>query len=97
MPTKPSKSLETFDNPQPGRDYTIRMRIPEFTCVCPKTGKVKVIAQNGLTDGSNGELDKCSEVCLRGSRIYVANIDLNLDGNTFDKPYTISVIDLKKK
>jgi 7-cyano-7-deazaguanine reductase len=37
--TKPSKSLETFPNPQPGRDYTIRMRIPEFTCLCPKTGQ----------------------------------------------------------
>ena len=39
MSTKPSKTLETFPNPQPGRDYTIAMRIPEFTCVCPKTGQ----------------------------------------------------------
>jgi 7-cyano-7-deazaguanine reductase len=39
MPTQPSKQLETFPNPQPGRDYTIRMRIPEFTCLCPKTGQ----------------------------------------------------------
>ena len=39
MSTKPSKALETFPNPQPGRDYTIRMRIPEFTCLCPKTGQ----------------------------------------------------------
>ncbi len=39
MATKPSKSLETFDNPQSGRDYTIRMRVPEFTCLCPKTGQ----------------------------------------------------------
>lgn len=39
MSTKPSKALETFPNPQPSRDYTIRMRIPEFTCVCPKTGQ----------------------------------------------------------
>jgi 7-cyano-7-deazaguanine reductase len=31
--------LETFANPSPERDYTIRMRIPEFTCVCPKTGQ----------------------------------------------------------
>jgi 7-cyano-7-deazaguanine reductase len=31
--------LETFPNPQAGRDYTIRMRIPEFTCLCPKTGQ----------------------------------------------------------
>ena len=35
----PSKKLETFPNPEPGRDYTIRMRIPEFTCLCPKTGQ----------------------------------------------------------
>jgi 7-cyano-7-deazaguanine reductase len=39
MPTAPSKHLETFPNPQPGRQYTIRMRIPEFTCLCPKTGQ----------------------------------------------------------
>ena len=39
MPTQPSKSLETFDNPQTERDYTIRMEIPEFTCLCPKTGQ----------------------------------------------------------
>ena len=38
--TRPSKkSLETFPNPQPDRDYAIRMRIPEFTCLCPKTGQ----------------------------------------------------------
>ncbi|MCU0970524.1 MAG: preQ(1) synthase [Gammaproteobacteria bacterium] len=39
MSTLPSKSLETFENPRPGRDYTIRIRIPEFTCLCPKTGQ----------------------------------------------------------
>jgi len=39
MTTQPSKNLETFDNPQPGRDYTIRIDIPEFTCLCPKTGQ----------------------------------------------------------
>lgn len=31
--------LETFDNPNSERDYTIRIRIPEFTCLCPKTGQ----------------------------------------------------------
>jgi len=37
---RPSKkSLETFQNPGSDRDYTIRMRIPEFTCLCPKTGQ----------------------------------------------------------
>jgi 7-cyano-7-deazaguanine reductase len=39
MSTAPSKNLETFPNPQPDRQYTIRMRIPEFTCLCPKTGQ----------------------------------------------------------
>jgi 7-cyano-7-deazaguanine reductase len=39
MSTAPSKTLETFPNPQPDRDYTIRMRLPEFTCLCPKTGQ----------------------------------------------------------
>ena len=39
MSTAPSKTLETFPNPQPDRQYTIRMRIPEFTCLCPKTGQ----------------------------------------------------------
>ena len=39
MATQPSKELETFPNPRAGRDYTIRIRIPEFTCLCPKTGQ----------------------------------------------------------
>ncbi len=39
MSTQPSKTLETFPNPTPERDYTIRMRVPEFTCLCPKTGQ----------------------------------------------------------
>jgi 7-cyano-7-deazaguanine reductase len=39
MPTQPSTQLETFPNPAVGRDYTIRMSIPEFTCLCPKTGQ----------------------------------------------------------
>jgi 7-cyano-7-deazaguanine reductase len=39
MTGKPGKDLETFSNPQPDRDYTIRIEIPEFTCLCPKTGQ----------------------------------------------------------
>jgi 7-cyano-7-deazaguanine reductase len=38
MPSKPSNDLETFVNPSEP-DYTIRMQIPEFTCLCPKTGQ----------------------------------------------------------
>jgi len=37
--TQPTRELETFPNPKPGRDYTIRIRVPEFTCLCPKTGQ----------------------------------------------------------
>ena len=33
------KSLETFLNPCPDRDYEIEMECPEFTCLCPKTGQ----------------------------------------------------------
>jgi 7-cyano-7-deazaguanine reductase len=39
MPSQPSTQLETFPNPRPQADYTIRMIIPEFTCLCPKTGQ----------------------------------------------------------
>ena len=39
MSSQPSKELETFDNPSPERDFTIRIKIPEFTCLCPKTGQ----------------------------------------------------------
>ena len=39
MSSKPQKTLDTFPNPQPQRDYRIHMEIPEFTCLCPKTGQ----------------------------------------------------------
>ena len=39
MPSAPTTQLETFANPQTERDYTIRMEIPEFTCLCPRTGQ----------------------------------------------------------
>ena len=35
----PSKELETFANPNINRDIHIHMQIPEFTCLCPKTGQ----------------------------------------------------------
>jgi len=38
-PSKPSRTLETFPNPKPERDYLIRFECPEFTCLCPKTGQ----------------------------------------------------------
>ena len=39
MPTRPSRALETFPNPRPGRPYEISFECPEFTCLCPKTGQ----------------------------------------------------------
>ncbi len=39
MSTQPSKTLDTFDNPRPERDYSIRIDVPEFTCLCPITGQ----------------------------------------------------------
>lgn len=39
MPTAPSRDLETFPNPSPGRDYEIAFDTSEFTCVCPMTGQ----------------------------------------------------------
>ncbi len=39
MRSPPSPSLETFPNPNPGRDYEIRFECPEFTCLCPRTGQ----------------------------------------------------------
>jgi len=37
--TTPQKTLDTFPNPSPKRDYEIRFDCPEFTCVCPMTGQ----------------------------------------------------------
>ncbi len=39
MSSQAIDTLDTFDNPQADRDFTIRIDIPEFTCLCPKTGQ----------------------------------------------------------
>jgi 7-cyano-7-deazaguanine reductase len=39
MPSQPSRTLETFTNPAPGRDYWIRHACPEYTALCPVTGQ----------------------------------------------------------
>ena len=39
MPNSRKNELETFPNPAPNNDFLIRMQIPEFTCLCPKTGQ----------------------------------------------------------
>ena len=39
MSKESTSILDTFENPEPNRDYTIRITIPEFTCLCPLTGQ----------------------------------------------------------
>ncbi len=39
MPSLATDVLETFPNPSPERDFTIKIDVPEFTCLCPKTGQ----------------------------------------------------------
>ena len=63
--------------------------------ICLETGKVTTIAKNANNSGGvGGLLDRPSEVCIRGNRLYISNIDLPGDGNVYDKPHTISVIEL---
>ena len=39
MPTRPAPRPESFENPNPERDYEVRFECPEFTCLCPLTGQ----------------------------------------------------------
>ncbi len=39
MPNRTTDILETFPNPNTERDFTIKIKIPEFSCLCPKTGQ----------------------------------------------------------
>jgi 7-cyano-7-deazaguanine reductase len=39
MPSAASRELEVVPNPHPDRDYEVSLEIPEFTCLCPKTGQ----------------------------------------------------------
>jgi len=61
------------------------------------SGEVTTLAKNGNSDGSASQLDKCSEPCVRGDVIYVANIDLPRDGNVPDKPHSLVMIPLPGK
>lgn len=65
MPSQPSKTLETFPNPKPERDYTIAFDIPEFTCLCPLTGQPD-FAQFHITYVPD---DRCVE--LKSLKLYM--------------------------
>jgi len=65
MATQPDKALDTFPNPSPVRDYHIHMEIPEFTCLCPKTGQpdFATLILDYIPD------QKCIE--LKGLKLYI--------------------------
>ena len=65
MPATPKKTLDTFANPAPQRDYRIHMEIPEFTCLCPKTGQpdFAVLTLDYIAD------KKCVE--LKSLKLYI--------------------------
>ncbi|MFY9327811.1 MAG: preQ(1) synthase [Georgfuchsia sp.] len=58
MPAKPNTALQIFANPATHRDYLIHMEIPEFTCLCPKTGQpdFAVLTLDYIADKSCVEL-----------------------------------------
>jgi len=61
-----------------------------------RSGEVTTLAKNGNTTGEGGLLDRPSEVCIRRDKIYVSNIDLPDNKNEYDKPHTISVIEIRR-
>jgi 7-cyano-7-deazaguanine reductase len=84
VPSQPSIELETFPNPAPGRDYTIRMQIPEFTCLCPKTGQ---------PDFATLELDYVADrlcVELKSLKLYIWSFR---DRGTFHEAVTNEIAD----
>jgi len=94
---QPMKSTDGLKiHPETGQIYIADFLGNAVHKVCPETGKVTTIwANENNSDGARGLLDKPSEVCIRGKKIYVANIDLPFDGNEYDRLHTISVIPLK--
>ena len=65
MPSEPTKILETFENPNPERDYEIEFDCPEFTCLCPLTGQPD-FAQFSIIYVPN---EKCVE--LKSLKLYL--------------------------
>ncbi len=67
MPKPTSNLLETFPNPASENDFWIRMQIPVFTCLCPKTGQpdFATLYLDYLPD------KKCVE--LKGLKLYMAS------------------------
>lgn len=84
MTTQPDRSLPTFANPKPERDYRISIRLPEFTCLCPLTGQ---------PDFAHMTLDyvpdaRCVE--LKGLKLYIWSYR---DAGAFHEAITNQVLD----
>jgi len=84
MSTKPSKNIETFDNPNNARDYRINITLPEFTCLCPKTGQPD-FAKLFLEYIPN---DKCLE--LKSLKLYIWSFR---DEGGFHEAITNNILD----
>jgi 7-cyano-7-deazaguanine reductase len=84
MPSHASSQIETFVNPAPEHDYTIRMSIPEFTCLCPRTGQ---------PDFATLELEYVPDrLCieLKALKLYIWSFR---DRGTFHEAVTNEIID----
>ncbi len=84
MPIQHTKKLETFPNPTPVRDYHIHMEIPEFTCLCPKTGQpdFAILILDYIPD------NKCIE--LKSLKLYIWSYR---NENTFHEAVTNRILD----
>jgi 7-cyano-7-deazaguanine reductase len=84
MASRPAKTLKTFPNPAPDRDFRIHMEIPEFTCLCPMTGQ---------PDFATLELDIIPDrlcVELKSLKLYVWSFR---DEGTFHEAVTNRIVD----
>jgi len=77
-------ALQTFANPNPERDYLVRIDIPEFTCLCPITGQPDFghIALEFVPDKRNVE--------LKSLKIYVVGFR---DMGAFHEAVTNRILD----
>lgn len=84
MPENATKLLETFPNPSPERDYTIQITVPEFTCLCPKTGQpdFAVLEFNYVPD------ELCVE--LKALKLYIRSYR---DQGAFHEAVTNQIVD----
>ncbi len=60
-------------------------------------GSVETLVSDTNNDGAGGRLDQPCEVLIRGTELIISNMDFPVPGGvntTWDKPYTLSVVNL---